>query len=95
LTPHPAVEADSEGMPLSLYRSEPLGRLTPRQREVLALIAEGYSNSAIAEHLVLARKSVENHINGLYRDLGMDPEDTNVNPRVRVARAYLQYEASS
>ena len=68
----------------------PLGRLTRRQREVLALIAEGYSNAAIADRLVLARKSVENHINTLYRDLGLDPLDGAIHPRVRVARVYLQ-----
>jgi DNA-binding NarL/FixJ family response regulator len=80
-------------MPTTLQSREPLGRLTPRQREVLALIAEGYSNSAIAERLVLARKSVENHINALYRDLGLDPEDSHVNPRVCVARVFLQAAA--
>ena len=44
-------------------------RLTPRQREVLALMAEGYNNAAIAEKLVLGLKSVENYVNAIYQEL--------------------------
>ncbi len=76
-------------MPLALYSVQPIARLSPRRRQILALIAEGYSNTAIAEHLALTRKSVENHINVLYRDLGLDPLDHRINPRVQVACAFL------
>lgn len=63
--------------------------LTPRQREILELVAQGLSNAAIADHLVLAPKSVENHINTLYARLGIDSTDRAVTARVRAARIYL------
>ena len=43
--------------------------LTPRQQEVLSMMAKGYNNSAIAENLVLGTKSVENYINAIYQEL--------------------------
>jgi DNA-binding CsgD family transcriptional regulator len=64
--------------------------LTRRQREVLALLAQGHSNAAIAERLALARTSVERHVSALYRCLGLAPRDGAVHPRVRLARAFLQ-----
>ncbi len=66
-----------------------LSRLTHRQREVLALIAEGYNNSAIAERLVLNEKSVENYINALYQELGIR-RDEPVHPRVKAVLLYLE-----
>lgn len=67
----------------------PLCKVTPRQREILGLIAEGFSNTAIAQRLVLAPKSVENQINLLYRALGID-EDACFHPRVRAALLFLR-----
>jgi len=64
--------------------------LTPRQREILALIAQGLTNSAIARELHLADKSVENQINAIYQQLGIDREDTSVQPRVKAVLIYLQ-----
>jgi DNA-binding NarL/FixJ family response regulator len=49
----------------------PLSELTPREREVLAQIAEGKSNSAIAESLVLTKPAVEKHINSIFMKLGL------------------------
>jgi DNA-binding NarL/FixJ family response regulator len=49
----------------------PLSELTPREREVLAQIAEGKSNTAIAESLVLTRRAVEKHINSIFLKLGL------------------------
>lgn len=67
-----------------------LQRLTPRQREILELIAQGYTNAAIAEHLQLSVKTVANHINALYEELGIDRDDGSLQPRVRAVLAYLQ-----
>jgi DNA-binding CsgD family transcriptional regulator len=64
--------------------------LTRRQREVLALLAQGHSNAAIAERLALARTSVERHVTALYRGLGLAPRDGAVHPRVRLAHVFLQ-----
>jgi DNA-binding NarL/FixJ family response regulator len=49
----------------------PLSVLTPREREVLAQIAEGKSNTAIAESLVLTKRAVEKHINSIFMKLGL------------------------
>jgi DNA-binding NarL/FixJ family response regulator len=66
----------------------PLEDLTPREREILALIAEGRSNAAIAEKLFLTKRAVERHINGIFMKLSLgDPE--NVSRRVRAALTYL------
>ncbi len=64
-------------------------RLTPRQLEVLALMAQGYNNTAIAEKLVLGSKSVENYINAIYQELNIDP-DERVHPRVYSVLSYIQ-----
>jgi DNA-binding NarL/FixJ family response regulator len=66
-----------------------LGRLTPRQMDVLQLMAKGYSNSAIAGALVLEEKSVENHINAIFSQLVVS-RDPSVHPRVKAVIAYLQ-----
>ena len=49
----------------------PLDELTPREREVLALIAEGHSNGAIGERLFLSRKTIETHISQIFLKLGL------------------------
>ncbi|HUX86110.1 MAG TPA: response regulator transcription factor [Chloroflexota bacterium] len=67
-----------------------LSRLTPRQQEILGLIAQGFSNAAIAEQLTLAEKSVENQINLLYQQLGIDRGRNALHPRVKAVLAYLQ-----
>lgn len=70
-------------------RDSRVAELTPRQLEILQLVATGLSNAAIAERLVLAPKSVENHINTLYARLGVDSRDREVAARVQAARIYL------
>jgi DNA-binding NarL/FixJ family response regulator len=67
-----------------------LDRLTPRQQEILALIAQGYANRAIAARLHLAEKSVENQINAVYQQLGLDRGETELHVRVRAVLTYLQ-----
>lgn len=70
----------------------PLGRLTPRQREVLSLIARGFSNAGIATELNLARKTVENYINEIYGSLGTDTGGDQIQPRVRAVLMFLGRE---
>jgi len=66
-----------------------LDRLTPRQRQVLELIAQGYTNAAIAEALVLREKSVEKHVSLLYEELRLD-RDSSLQPRVLAVLTYLR-----
>ena len=72
----------------SIRANSPLGRLSPRQREIVDLIAQGYSNKAIAERLVLTEKSVENHITRIYQQVDIDTHDPVTHPRVQVALLY-------
>ncbi|HYF92896.1 MAG TPA: response regulator transcription factor [Symbiobacteriaceae bacterium] len=66
-----------------------LTSLTPRELEVLQLIAEGNSNTAIAARLFLSGKSVENHITNLYEKLNLR-QDGGYHPRVQAVRIYLE-----
>jgi DNA-binding NarL/FixJ family response regulator len=67
-----------------------LGRLAPRQREILGLIAQGLSNAAIAERLTLSEKSVENQINLVYQNLGIQRSTGGIHPRVSAVLRYMQ-----
>ena len=67
-----------------------LGRLTPRQAEILERIAQGYTNASIAQELVLSEKSVENQINQLYQQLEIDRSIMAVHPRVKAVLTFLQ-----
>jgi DNA-binding NarL/FixJ family response regulator len=58
---------------LARTRGDPLERLTPRQREVLALMAEGRSNAGIADRLFLSEKAVIKHVSHVYDELGLGP----------------------
>lgn len=69
-------------------------RLTPRQQEVLRLLAEGLSNAAIARHLVLEERSVESYINIIYQHLGLSGEP-EINMRVKAALAFLKSSQGS
>jgi len=64
-----------------------LAALAPREREVLAQIAQGRSNAAIAESLVLTKRAVEKYINSIFLKLGLDSGD--VSKRVQAALIYL------
>ncbi|MCH7622153.1 MAG: response regulator transcription factor [Chloroflexi bacterium] len=64
-------------------------RLTPRQQEVLAMMAQGYNNAAIAEKLVLGTKSVENYINAIYQELSLNHDDS-LHPRVQAVLSYIR-----
>jgi DNA-binding NarL/FixJ family response regulator len=74
-------------------RSEnsPLGAMTPRELDVLAGVAEGKSNAAIAEELVLTKRAVEKHINAIFLklDLTYSTEADQISKRVRAALIFL------
>lgn len=74
---------------LSPYQSQ-APRLAPRQLDVLRLIAQGYSNEAIAARLGLAEKTVANYINVVYHKLSIDSASPAVQPRVQAALYYLR-----
>lgn len=63
-------------------------RLTPREREVLGLMAEGLSNAQIARRLVLSAAAVSKHVSGVFTKLGFLPEDEN--RRVRAVLIWLR-----
>ncbi|MGW3247286.1 LuxR C-terminal-related transcriptional regulator [Streptomyces sp. NPDC001070] len=69
-------------------RGDPLGVLTARERQLLALMAEGHSNSAIARRLVLSNSAVEKHIGNVFAKLGLPPDDAQ-HRRVLAVLAYL------
>jgi DNA-binding NarL/FixJ family response regulator len=54
-------------------RDDPLSELTPREREVLELMAEGRSNAAIAEQLVVTERAVEKHVTSIFGKLNLTP----------------------
>ena len=67
--------------------------LTPREQEILALVAEGRSNGAIAEQIVITKRAVERHINSIFMKLDLgDPE--NISRRVKAAVLYLAGQAA-
>ena len=68
-----------------------LAELTPRELEVLAAIAEGKSNAAISEALVLTKRAVEKHINSIFLKLNLSHSETadEVSPRVKAALLFL------
>jgi DNA-binding NarL/FixJ family response regulator len=68
-----------------------LERLTPRERQILAMIAEGRSNNAIADTLMVTKRAVERHINGIFLKLDLG-EASDVNRRVKAALLYLTGE---
>jgi len=75
------VSARAEG-------ASPLAALSPREREVLAAVAEGKSNAAIAASLVLTKSAVEKHINSIFGKLGLAGAQ-DVSQRVKAALMFL------
>ena len=69
--------------------AKPIDGLTPREREVMELVAEGRSNAAIAEALVLSVGAVEKHIASIFQKLRLPPSE-NDHRRVLAVLAYLQ-----
>ncbi|MFD8527549.1 response regulator [Streptosporangium canum] len=71
-------------------RDDPLALLTPREREVLGLMAEGRSNPAIGRQLVISDGAVEKHIRSIFAKLGLYAEDGDQHRRVLAVLAYLR-----
>jgi DNA-binding NarL/FixJ family response regulator len=70
-----------------------LDSLTPRELQILGLIAEGLSNDAIAEKLVVTKRAVERHINGIFLKLGLR-DAADVSRRVKAALLYLSGQSA-
>jgi DNA-binding NarL/FixJ family response regulator len=70
-------------------RDDPLRNLTPREREVLALMAEGRSNTAIARKIVVTEGAVEKHVRNIFTKLDLPPDDEQ-HRRVLAVLAYLR-----
>ncbi|MBO9539265.1 response regulator transcription factor [bacterium] len=67
-----------------------LNQLSERSLALLKLLAQGYSNAAIASQLSLAEKTVENQLNALYKQLDIDTSDSNSHSRVQATLTYLR-----
>jgi DNA-binding NarL/FixJ family response regulator len=70
-------------------REDPLEALSPREREVLGLMAEGRSNAGIAEQLVVTERAVEKHVSSIFAKLGLAPAPED-HRRVLAVLAYLR-----
>jgi DNA-binding NarL/FixJ family response regulator len=70
-------------------RDSALAALTARERELLALMAQGHSNTAIAQQLVLSASAVEKHIGNIFAKLSLPPDDAQ-HRRVLAVLAYLR-----
>ena len=69
--------------------AQPLAQLTPREREILSLIAEGRSNQAIGQRLFLSERTVESHVGSIFTKLGLLPTPDD-HRRVLAVLAYLR-----
>jgi DNA-binding NarL/FixJ family response regulator len=76
------------GMLNAARHTSALATLTARERDVLTLMAEGRSNTAIAEQLVISDRAVEKHISNIFSKLGLPPSDSD-HRRVLAVLAYL------
>jgi DNA-binding NarL/FixJ family response regulator len=70
-------------------RDDPLDELTPREREVLELMAEGRSNNAIAEQMIVTERAVEKHVTSIFGKLGLAPAPED-HRRVLAVLAFLR-----
>lgn len=71
------------------HRDDPLRALTPREQDVLALMAEGRSNTSIARTMVVSDGAVEKHVRNIFTKLQLPPDDEQ-NRRVLAVLAYLR-----
>jgi DNA-binding NarL/FixJ family response regulator len=83
-----ALDPEVVSQMLARRSAGPLDQLTAREREVLALMAEGRSNHAIASELVVTERAVEKHVTGIFGKLGL-PATAEDHRRVLAVLAYL------
>jgi DNA-binding NarL/FixJ family response regulator len=97
-----AIEGSMKGMvvldpavinSLTPRQGSTLSRLTPRQRDVLELMAQGYSNAALAERLTLTEKTIETYISAIYQQLNLSGE-SDIHARVKATLLFLQESQS-
>jgi DNA-binding NarL/FixJ family response regulator len=84
-----ALDPEVVAQLLVRQRSDPLALLTARERDVLALMAEGRSNTAIARALVVSDSAVAKHINSIFAKLGLHPDDGDGDRRVLAVLRFL------
>jgi DNA-binding NarL/FixJ family response regulator len=72
---------------MSTRQATVLSRLTPREREILELLAQAQTNGAIAAQLGITRRAVERHVNSIFRKLEIR-DDGTINRRVRAVLLY-------
>jgi DNA-binding NarL/FixJ family response regulator len=83
-----ALDPEVVSLMLGRRRDEPLSELTPREREVLTLMAEGLSNHAIAERMVVTERAVEKHVTSIFGKLRLPPTG-ETHRRVLAVLAYV------
>jgi DNA-binding NarL/FixJ family response regulator len=77
-----------------VQRDDPLARLTPREREVLAMMAEGRTNAGIARRLWLQQRTVEAHVGSIMAKVGLSSDDEN-HRRVQAVLTFLAHATGS
>jgi DNA-binding NarL/FixJ family response regulator len=68
---------------------DPLAELTPREREVIALVAEGRSNKGIGQRLFITERAVQKHVTSIFMKLGLPPSDDD-HRRILAVLAYVR-----
>jgi DNA-binding NarL/FixJ family response regulator len=84
-----ALDPEVVSLMLGRRRDEPLSELTPREREVLSLMAEGLSNNAIAQRLVVTERAIEKHVTSIFGKLRLPPTG-ETHRRVLAVLAYVR-----
>ena len=85
----PSIPLSSASSSAGAAAEDPLDELTPREREVLELMAEGRSNQAIAERMFVTLRAVEKHVTSIFTKLGL-PASTDDHRRVLAVLAFLR-----
>jgi DNA-binding NarL/FixJ family response regulator len=84
-----ALDPEVVAQLLARARRHPQDELSPREREVLALMAEGLSNAGIAQRLVVTEGAVEKHVTSIFQKLRLEPAETD-HRRVLAVLRYLE-----
>lgn len=85
-----AIDPEVISQVMARGRKDPLASLTGREGDVLELMAQGLSNSAIADRLVVSHGAVEKHIGNIFAKLGLDGSSLDEHRRVRAVLTYLE-----